>query len=92
MPPQIPAEQTVDEGPVKNMAGQKYGSQRGFKSKQVKVQNLVPKGLESVNLVEIGPGTGMMMCDILRTIKQFTGNLKNVHINLIDSSPNLIKV
>lgn len=51
----------------------------------------MPENLQSINLVEIGPGTGQMMSDILRTIKQFTGNLKNVHVNLIDASPNLVK-
>lgn len=49
------------------------------------------KDLQTINLVEIGPGTGQMMCDILRTLKTFTGNLKHVHVNLIDSSPNLVK-
>lgn len=33
-----------------------------------------------------------MMCDILRTLKQFTGNLKNVQVNLVEASPNLMKV
>ena len=56
-----------------------------------KSDNIVPGSLESINLVEIGPGTGQMMCDILRTLKQFTGNLRNVHVNLIDASPNLVK-
>jgi len=51
----------------------------------------VPEALDSINLVEIGPGTGMMMCDVLRTIRQFTGNLKNTNINLIDASPGLVK-
>lgn len=54
--------------------------------------DLMPKDLKSINLVEIGPGTGIMMCDVLRTLKQFTGNLRNVHINLIEASPNLRKV
>lgn len=53
--------------------------------------SMVPGDLESINLVEVGPGTGQMMCDILRTLKQFTGNLKNVKVNFIDSSPNLTK-
>lgn len=45
-----------------------------------------------MNLIEIGPGTGTMMCDVLRTLKQFTGNLKNVQINLVEASANLRKV
>ena len=31
------------------------------------------------------------MCDILRTLKTFTGNLKNVQVNLVEASPNLRK-
>lgn len=61
------------------------------KKTKKKDESIVPDSLETVNLVEIGPGTGQMMCDVLRTLKQFTGNLKNVHVNLIDSSPNLVK-
>jgi SAM-dependent MidA family methyltransferase len=52
----------------------------------------VPEAISTINLVEIGPGTGIMMCDILRTLKQFTGNLKNIQVNLIEASPNLRKV
>ena len=29
----------------------------------------VPEALQSINLVEIGPGTGLMMCDMLRVSK-----------------------
>ena len=54
--------------------------------------DIVPKQLKTINLVEIGPGTGIMMCDILRTLNQFTGNLKNVQVNLIEASENLRKV
>ena len=32
------------------------------------------------------------MFDVLRTLNQFTGGLKNVHVNLVESSPNLRKV
>ncbi|TNV80554.1 hypothetical protein FGO68_gene2308 [Halteria grandinella] len=46
--------------------------------------------VSSVNLVEIGPGSGLMMSDIIRTLAQFTGNLKNFQLNLIEASPNLI--
>ena len=53
----------------------KYDEIPNFKSKD---QEVVPKTLQTINLVEIGPGTGTMMCDILRTLNQFTGNLKNV--------------
>ncbi len=48
--------------------------------------------LQSINLVEIGPGTGIMMTDILNTLKQFSPNLKNIHVNLIEASPNLRKM
>ena len=54
-----------------------------------------------MNLVEVGPGTGAMMIDILRvsniamlivqTIKQFLGNFDNVQINMIEASENLKK-
>ena len=54
-------------------------------------ENLVPKELQTINLVELGPGTGLMMCDILRTLNQFTGNLKNIQVNMIEASPNLRK-
>ena len=33
-----------------------------------------------------------MMTDILNTLKQFTPTLKNIHINLIEASPNLRKM
>jgi hypothetical protein len=59
----------------------KYDDIPNFKSKdkdQDQDQQVVPKALQTINLVEIGPGTGTMMCDILRTLNQFTGNLKNV--------------
>ena len=29
----------------------------------------IPTDLDAINLIEIGPGTGTMMCDMLRTIK-----------------------
>lgn len=57
-----------------------------------KADEIVPEALKTINLVEIGPGTGIMMCDILRTLNQFTGNLRNVQVNLIEASPNLRKV
>jgi len=41
-------------------------------------ETVIPKQLKTINLVEIGPGTGLMMSDILRTLNQFSGNLKNV--------------
>lgn len=57
--------------------------------------------MHSMNLVEIGPGTGAMMVDILRvsnfilihwqTMKQFMGNMENVQITMIEASENLKK-
>ena len=41
-------------------------------------------------IVEVGPGSGTMMSDILRTIQQF-GKLKNIDIALVESSSNLVK-
>ena len=48
--------------------------------------------LQTINLVEIGPGTGIMMTDIFNTLKQFQPNLQNIHVNLIEASPNLRKM
>lgn len=62
------------------------------KPEKPKADEIIPKSLKTINLVEIGPGTGIMMVDILRTLHQFTGNLRNVQINLIEASPNLRKV
>ena len=47
--------------------------------------------LKHINLVEIGPGRGAMMGDILRTFGQLQ-ILKNMNVNLIESSPNLRRV
>jgi NADH dehydrogenase [ubiquinone] 1 alpha subcomplex assembly factor 7 len=42
-------------------------------------------------IVEMGPGSGLMMADMLRTVSQFTGNLKNINVALVESSENLAK-
>ncbi|MFM7858606.1 MAG: SAM-dependent methyltransferase [Flammeovirgaceae bacterium] len=42
-------------------------------------------------IVEVGPGSGLMMSDMLRTVSQFTGNLKNINVALVESSENLAK-
>ena len=41
--------------------------------------------------MEVGPGSGLMMTDMLRTVSQFTGTLRNVDIALVEASPNLVK-
>ena len=43
------------------------------------------------SLVEVGPSTGLMMVDMLRTVSQFTETLRNVDVALVESSPNLVK-
>lgn len=43
------------------------------------------------SLVEVGPGSGLMMVDMLRTVSQFTETLRNVDVALVESSPNLVK-
>jgi SAM-dependent MidA family methyltransferase len=43
------------------------------------------------SIVEVGPGSGIMMADVLRTVSQFTGSLKNLNIALVETSPNLMK-
>ena len=60
---------------MQNERKQGAGKQKSLKEKAPKI---VPEHLQSINIVEVGPGTGVMMCDILRTLKQFTGNLRNV--------------
>ena len=67
-----------------------YEDKNQVKSKKDK-ERIVPKNLKTINIVEIGPGTGIMMCDMLRTLNKFTGNLQNVQINLIEASTNLRK-
>jgi SAM-dependent MidA family methyltransferase len=39
----------------------------------------------------MGPGSGLMMSDILRTITQLLGSLKNIDIILVEASANLAK-
>jgi len=36
------------------------------------------------NIVEVGPGSGLMMADVLRTVAQFSGNLKGVDVALVE--------
>ena len=42
-------------------------------------------------IAEVGPGSGLMMADVLRTVGQFTESLRNVDIALVEASPNLVK-
>lgn len=70
---------------------QDQGDQPKNGEKKKAKPRLVPEHLQSINLIEVGPGTGLMMCDILRTIKQFTGNLRNVQVVLVEASENLRK-
>ena len=42
-------------------------------------------------IVEVGPGSGLMMADMLRTVAQFSDTLRNVDIALVEASPNLVK-
>ena len=44
---------------------------------------------QPMSLVEVGPGSGLMMEDILRTVSQFTQNLKNVNVFMVEASDNL---
>lgn len=46
----------------------KSEQKKNEKEKKIKKEEIVPKQLNTVNLVEIGPGTGKMMEDILRTL------------------------
>lgn len=73
---------------VESQAATKGTKSSGSKNKKAP---LFPAHLKSVNLVELGPGSGIMMCDILRTLKQLGGNLKNIQIVMIEASENLRK-
>ncbi|CDW71486.1 UNKNOWN [Stylonychia lemnae] len=65
--------------------------QEGPDSQEIQsVDIMQQKELQTINIIEIGPGSGIMMSDIIRTMSQFTGNLKNVQINMIEASSNLI--
>ena len=46
---------------------------------------------ERFTVLEMGPGSGLMMSDILRTIAQLLGSLKNIDIILVEPSANLAK-
>ena len=49
-------------------------------------------GLHSgFQIAEVGPGSGLMMTDVLRTVAQFTDKLRNLDIALVEASPNLVK-
>eukprot|EP00347_Sterkiella_histriomuscorum_P000709 403374808 len=64
--------------------------QEGPESPEIQsVEQVQVRELNSINIIEIGPGSGIMMSDIIRTLSQFTGNLKNIQINLIEASNNL---
>ena len=41
--------------------------------------------------MEVGPGSGLMMTDMLRTVAQLHESLRNVDIALVEASPNLAK-
>ena len=40
-------------------------------------------------ILEIGPGSGIMMMDIIRSFNQLSGSLRNVHIGMVEASDNL---
>ena len=46
-------------------------------------------GTNGFTIAEVGPGSGLMMTDMLRTVSQFTDSLRNVDIALVEASPNL---
>ena len=46
---------------------------------------------QGFTITEVGPGSGLMMTDMLRTVSQFTDTLRNVDIALVEASPNLVK-
>ncbi|PKA50949.1 hypothetical protein AXF42_Ash007605 [Apostasia shenzhenica] len=47
---------------------------------------------EKINLVELGPGRGTLMADLLRGSSKFTNFSKSVNIHLVECSPTLRKV
>ena len=49
--------------------------------------------VQPLNLVELGPGHGTLMQDILKTINKISPEeIKNLHIHLVETSPNLMKI
>lgn len=48
--------------------------------------------LRPFNVVEVGAGSGLMMADMLRTLSQFSNNLRGVDVSLVEASENLTKV
>ena len=64
-------EESIEEQRNFTKKSKKHSKNNKQKSQQESVpkpnpDDIVPKALKTVNLVEIGPGTGIMMCDILR--------------------------
>ena len=48
-----------------------------------------PHNTGSLHLLEVGPGSGAMMEDIMRSIGVFTNNLSDMHVGMVDASSNL---
>jgi len=44
---------------------------------------------KNVNLIELGPGTGALLKDMLRTLKKFKNFLSNTSIHLVEISPKM---
>ncbi|KAH7686562.1 Protein arginine methyltransferase NDUFAF7 protein [Dioscorea alata] len=47
---------------------------------------------ERVNLIELGPGRGTLMVDLLRGASKFVDFTKSLHIHMVECSPTLRKV
>uniref|UniRef100_A0A2N9IDT4 Protein arginine methyltransferase NDUFAF7 n=1 Tax=Fagus sylvatica TaxID=28930 RepID=A0A2N9IDT4_FAGSY len=45
-----------------------------------------------VNLVELGPGRGTLMADLLRGVSKFKGFAQSLHIHMVECSPTLQKL
>uniref|UniRef100_A0A2P2L2W5 Protein arginine methyltransferase NDUFAF7 n=1 Tax=Rhizophora mucronata TaxID=61149 RepID=A0A2P2L2W5_RHIMU len=44
---------------------------------------------QKVNLVELGPGRGTLMADLLRGLSKFKSFTESLHINMVECSPTL---